>query len=91
MFYQWVDVNEGWGRYILDEVLENAEVVLSNGGVVVVHCNAGKHRTGAFCALLMASQRIHEWHGEFLLMCQGVVMPHIDARTFAKPSWIQLK
>ena len=56
--YLWVDVNESWGRSILDKVLEDTEVVLHNNGVVVVHCNAGKHRTGAFCALLMAAPGI---------------------------------
>jgi len=51
--YKWADVNEGWGRRLLADVLVEAERVLGNGGVVVVHCVAGKHRTGAFCALLM--------------------------------------
>ena len=56
--YLWVDVNEDWGRQALDEVLDDTEDVLSHGGKVVVHCNAGKHRTGAFCALLMAAPGI---------------------------------
>ena len=59
MVYQWVDVNEAWGRAVLDEVLGKVQLVLAYGLVVVVHCNKAKHRTGAFCALLMAFDKFN--------------------------------
>ena len=40
----------------MSEVLHCAEVTLLAGAGVLVHCKQGKHRTGAFIALLKACQ-----------------------------------
>ena len=53
--YVWADVNNRWARSRhLPAVLMEADEVLQKGGVVVVHCYQGTHRTGAFCAWLWA-------------------------------------
>ena len=86
--YIWADVNETWGRRALWDIIVGAENVLNRGGVVVVHCNAGRHRTGALCTLLLVFQNnsqpmldfaadiplllVHKWFGKYLSTCQGV-------------------
>ena len=42
------------GRLKLSLLLRVAEECLQGGGGVFVHCMQGKHRTGAFCAILLA-------------------------------------
>ena len=54
--YTWSNVNTPEGRRTLPEVLHCAELALLAGAGVVVHCKQGKHRTGAFIALLKACQ-----------------------------------
>ena len=51
--YLWTNVNTVLGRSYLPGVVKAAVEVLEGEGTVIVHCRAGKHRTGAFCTLLM--------------------------------------
>jgi hypothetical protein len=48
------DVNTNVGRAILPGLVEIVEKTLRRGRTVVVHCRRGRHRTGAFCVLVMA-------------------------------------
>ena len=60
MQYHWADVSEAWGRAGVLRLLELAEECLQDGGVVVVHCVAGRHRTGAFCTLLAVTPEMRK-------------------------------
>ena len=51
--YLWVNVNEQFGRSVLPGVVKAVVEVLEAGNSVIVHCRAGKHRTGAFCTLVL--------------------------------------
>ena len=49
----WMNVNEEYGRSFLGPVLKLVVNMLEAGNTVIVHCRAGKHRTGAFCAMIL--------------------------------------
>ena len=50
--YEFADVSQPDGRQHLGRLLELAADCLARDGQVLVHCMAGRHRTGAFCAVL---------------------------------------